>query len=80
MRTLRASEVGAYLFCQRAWWYHRSGQPSENLAEMAAGSELHRRHGRAVLSVGCLRLLAYAFLLAALILFTIYLAEKFILP
>ena len=80
MRTLRASEVGAYLFCQRAWWYQRNGQTSENLAEMAAGSELHRRHGRAVLSVGCLRLLAYALLLSALVIITIYLAEGFILP
>ena len=80
MRTLRASEVGAYLFCQRAWWYQRNGKASENLAEMAAGSELHRRHGRAVLSVGCLRLLAYVLLLSALVIITIYLAEGFILP
>jgi CRISPR/Cas system-associated exonuclease Cas4 (RecB family) len=80
MRTLRASEVSTYLFCQRAWWYQRNGQTSENISEMASGSELHRRHGRAVLGVGCLRLLAYALLLSALVIFTIYLAERFILP
>ena len=65
-RTLRASEIGTYLFCQRAWWYQKSGQPSENLAEMAAGSELHERHSRVVLSAGCLRTAAYALLLLAL--------------
>lgn len=66
MRTIRASEIGAYLYCQRAWWYQKNGQAPANLGELAAGSELHRRHGRAVLSAGCLHTLAYLVLLAAL--------------
>ncbi len=72
-RTLRASEIGAYLFCQRAWWYQKNGQPSDNLSEMAAGSELHYRHSRAVLSAGCLRFAAYGLLLLALALAAAYL-------
>jgi hypothetical protein len=76
MRTVRASEIGAYLFCQRAWWYQKSGQPSQNLGEMAAGSELHYRHGRAALGVGCLRLAAYALILLALILAAIFLTGR----
>jgi hypothetical protein len=76
MRTVRASEIGTYLFCQRAWWYHKSGQPSQNLGEMTAGSELHYRHGRAALGIGCLRAAAYALLLLALILAGIYLTGK----
>jgi len=76
MRTLRASEIGAYLFCQRAWWYQKSGQPSQNLAEMAAGSELHFRHGRAALGAGCLRAAAYALVLLALILAAIHLTGR----
>jgi hypothetical protein len=72
MRTVRASEIGAYLFCQRAWWYQKSGQPSQNLGEMAAGSELHYRHGRAALGVGCLRTAAYALIVLALALAAIY--------
>ncbi|MEW5869286.1 MAG: hypothetical protein AB1894_08430 [Chloroflexota bacterium] len=72
MRTLRASEIGTYLYCQRAWWYQRRGETSQNLAEMAAGSELHYQHGRAVVAAGCLRSLAYGLLLLALVLVTIY--------
>jgi hypothetical protein len=76
MRTLRASEIGVYLYCQRAWWYQKKGQPSENLAEMAAGSELHYQHGRAVLGLSCLRVLAYTLLLAALVLLAIYFTNR----
>lgn len=78
MRTVRASEIGAYLFCQRAWWYQKSGQPSQNLGEMAAGSELHYRHGRAALGIGCLRAAAYALILLALILAAVYLTGRLI--
>jgi CRISPR/Cas system-associated exonuclease Cas4 (RecB family) len=76
MRTVRASEIGTYLFCQRAWWYQKSGQPSQNLGEMAAGSELHYRHGRMAMSAGCLRLAAYALFVAALVLAAIYLTGR----
>lgn len=78
MRTLRASEIGTYLFCQRAWWYQKSGQPSQNLGEMAAGSELHYRHGRAALRAGCLRIAAYVLMLLALILMGVYLTGRLI--
>jgi CRISPR/Cas system-associated exonuclease Cas4 (RecB family) len=78
MRTVRASEISAYLFCQRAWWYQKSGQPSQNLGEMTAGSELHYRHGRAALGISCLRAMAYALLLLALILVGLYLTGRLI--
>jgi hypothetical protein len=39
---------------------------------MAAGSELHYRHGRAALGVGCLRTAAYALIVLALALAAIY--------
>jgi hypothetical protein len=72
MRTQRASEIGTFLYCHRAWWYRKSGQPSQNLGEMAAGSELHYRHGRAVLGISCLRFLAYVLMLLALALLVLY--------
>jgi hypothetical protein len=78
MRTIRASEIGAFLYCQRAWWYHRQGMESSNQAEMVAGSDLHRQHGRRVLAAGLLRSLGYLLLLAALVLLAIYFTHELI--
>jgi CRISPR/Cas system-associated exonuclease Cas4 (RecB family) len=78
MRTLRASEIGAFLYCQRAWWYQRQGKPSENTVEMAAGIQIHHRHGQEVVKIGIIRLAAAVLLLAALALVTIYGMEKFL--
>ena len=72
MRTIRASEIGTYLFCQRAWWYQRKDVPSENIREMVAGTEIHRQHGRTVMVAGCLRTLAMGMLLAAMVLLVIH--------
>jgi CRISPR/Cas system-associated exonuclease Cas4 (RecB family) len=65
---IRASEIGSYLYCRRAWWYRKQGVESENQAEMATGTELHRQHGRKVIAAGLLRTLGFVLLLAALVL------------
>ena len=66
MRTIRASELGTFQYCRRAWWYQRQGVPSENQAELTGGSEFHREHGRRVLSGRLARLLAWLLLALAL--------------
>ncbi len=71
MRSIRASEISTYLFCQRAWWYQQQGIETENLRELAGGRDLHHQHGRTVLASGLLRALAYLALLAALVLLAI---------
>ena len=78
MRTIRASEIGTYLYCQRSWWYQKRGVPSENAGEMTSGTLLHQSHGRAVYTAGCLQILAYALLLAALVVLAVYLTNQFI--
>jgi CRISPR/Cas system-associated exonuclease Cas4 (RecB family) len=65
---IRASEIGSYLYCRRAWWYRKQGMESENQAEMATGTELHRQHGRKVLAAGLLRTIGMVLLLSALVL------------
>jgi len=70
---VRASEIGSYLYCRRAWWYRKQGIESENQTELATGTELHRRHGRKVIAAGLLRTLGVLLLLAALILLVAYL-------
>jgi hypothetical protein len=78
MKIIRASEIGTFLYCQRAWWYQKRGIESENQAELKGGSELHYQHGRSVLVGGCLRTLAYLLLLLSLALLVAYLTQQFI--
>ncbi len=72
MKTIRASEIGSYLYCRRAWWYRRNGYESANQVELAAGTELHRAHGRTVIAAGLIRSVAWLVLLAALALLAVY--------
>jgi hypothetical protein len=78
MKTIRASEIGSYLFCARAWAYRQQGVESSNQVEMTAGTELHRRHGRTVIASGLLRILAVLLLLVALVLLVTYCTARFI--
>lgn len=76
MRPIRASEISAFLYCKRAWWYQRTGVESTNLEELDNGTELHYRHGRAVLISGIIRILAFVILLLALVLMSIFLTNQ----
>lgn len=71
MRTIRASEIGTYLFCRRAWWYQSRGEPSQNKAELAGGSTFHIRHGRQVVTAGLLRAAGWLLLAAAVTLLAV---------
>jgi len=72
MSIIRSSDIGNYLYCRRAWWYRRQGFESENQAEMASGTEIHRQHGRKVVASGLMRSLGLILLFAALILLVAY--------
>jgi len=72
MRVIRSSDIGNYLYCRRAWWYRKQGFESDNQAELASGTELHRKHGRKVLAAGLLRTLGFLLLLLALVLLVAY--------
>lgn len=78
MKPIRASEIGSFLYCARAWWYQQKGVQSSNQAEMTAGTELHRIHGRQVLASGFTRTLALILLLVALGLLAVYCTAHFI--
>lgn len=73
MKTIRASEVSAYVFCNRAWSYQRKGVETLNQAELAAGTDVHHRHSQAVVTAGCLRTVAILVLLSAIVLLAIHL-------
>ncbi len=69
MRTIRASEIGSFLYCRRAWWYRSQGVESENQAEMSAGTAFHEQHGKQLIRSGALRLAGWGLALLALALF-----------
>lgn len=61
MRVIRASEIGEYVFCHRAWWLHQlRGLASANARVMEAGTEHHAAHGLRVWLASALRVLAFA--------------------
>ena len=78
MRAIRASEMGSYLFCARAWWYRLQGIKPENQAELTTGAELHRKHGRRVIASGVTQALALLLLLAALVLLAAFCTARII--
>jgi len=65
---VRASEIGAYAYCARAWWLgHVQGVPPSETARLEAGTRFHRQHGRgAAQGVWAWRLALFFFALALL--------------
>lgn len=76
MAPIRASEIGTFLFCHRAWWYRLQGIEAGNQAEMAAGIGFHHRHGGKVLTAGILRGVGWMLLLLAMITLAAYLTTR----
>ena len=56
---VRASALGEYVFCARAWWLRREGvTPTRGGEARAAGTRWHESHGRSVARAKRLRLVA----------------------
>jgi hypothetical protein len=48
-QVIRASELGQYAFCAKAWWLGSvEGVPSANVRAMDAGTSAHEQHGQMV--------------------------------
>lgn len=46
---VRASDIGAWAFCQRSWWLSRvEGVTHRDPAVLRRGDESHHRHGQQV--------------------------------
>jgi CRISPR/Cas system-associated exonuclease Cas4 (RecB family) len=72
MPIIRSSDIGTYLYCRRALWYKKQGVESANQSELAAGTELHVRHGRQVLASTLTRTIALILLMVALVMLVAY--------
>ena len=67
-RIIRASEVGLYAYCARAWWLGRvEGYRPVNQTALEAGKSAHEAHGQAIVGYHRLRQAAYAVLGLALL-------------
>ena len=68
---VRASEIGSYLFCQKAWSYGRQGvlATAEAQARCEAGIAFHRTHGARVVRSRTLMFIGLILLFVALISF-----------
>lgn len=67
-QVIRASELGQYAYCARAWWLGRVlGYRPANLERLAAGEAAHVRHGQKVVSSRRLRRWAYVSLALAVL-------------
>lgn len=76
-RVIRASEIGRYVYCARAWWLGSvQGLPSTHAREMAAGEAAHARHGRRVRTFLWLNRLAYVVLAMATIIGILWLIGR----
>jgi CRISPR/Cas system-associated exonuclease Cas4 (RecB family) len=78
MPVIRASDIGTYLYCRRAWWYRRQGVESANQTELAAGTELHARHGRQVVASTLTRTVGLFLLMIALVLLVAYCTARIV--
>ena len=76
MPIIRSSDIGTYLYCNRAWWYKLQGVESANQAELAAGTEIHVKHGRQVLASSITRTIGLVLLMVALILLVTYCSQQ----
>lgn len=64
---VRASDIGAWAFCNRAWWLANVQQAEhENPAALQRGDEAHAAHGRAVTRAGRFQRVGLWLLLAGL--------------
>ena len=64
---IRASEIGEYVHCERAWWLgHVVGVENANRAWLDAGTERHRAHGQRVWRAVMLQYAAWIFVMIAI--------------
>lgn len=74
---VRASEIGQWLYCQRAWWLDRQGYTNQNQDELAEGTLQHEQHAQNVAQAYILRQIAiYLLILGLLILIAVWLAHQ----
>ena len=73
-RIIRASEIGQYDYCAKAWWLGSIEEvPPSNVAELQAGLVAHEAHGRQVNRATRVQQIAIGLLVLGAILLAVFL-------
>lgn len=73
-RIIRASEVGQYDYCAKAWWLGSiEGVQPSNVRELQAGTAAHEAHGRQVNRAARVQQAAIGLLVMGVILLALFL-------
>jgi hypothetical protein len=72
-RYIRASDIGTFLYCKRAWHLSQQGAASQLETERAKGTAFHVQHGQNVQAAGRAGTLARWCGIAALVLLALWL-------
>lgn len=71
-KLIRASEIGEYVYCHRAWWLrHVEGVEPANRAALDAGRRAHGRHARRVAGAALAGKIALALIALAIVLLVV---------
>ena len=70
-RTIRASEIGIFIYCQRAWWYQRKKIKPINVGELAAGQNFHQLHIDQSRSANLLKTIAWLLVISSVIILSV---------
>jgi hypothetical protein len=73
-RTIRASEIGTFMYCQRAWWYQRKKIKPINVDELAAGQNFHKLHINQSRSANLLKTIAWLLVISSVIILSVLVA------
>jgi hypothetical protein len=76
-RIIRASEIGQYDFCAKAWWLGSiDGVQPANIRELQAGTIAHEQHGRQVRRASQMQIAAFALVALGVVIFALALFAR----
>ncbi|HHB90489.1 MAG TPA: hypothetical protein ENK60_04205 [Anaerolineae bacterium] len=65
---ISASEIGHWVYCNRAWYLARTGAENHNVRALSRGQRAHEAHSRTLVRARALHWLAILFLMLAMLL------------
>jgi hypothetical protein len=78
-RVIKASEIGEYVYCNRAWWLRRNYDfRPQNTQEIQAGTVYHEEHGGQVRQTILIKRLALLFLFLAISVVILWLLSQLV--